>query len=219
MVSSKITLIIKTVTFLQKHNYIHTFFHDSQFVKLAESVIVSTTCTGSSTDDEQGNYCMELQQHFPDFIWLLRDAHLKPTGDDGMEISPTNYLLTKVLCRGTQFNETEADIVGRTIFTVFPSIECKTMQIPSSDCAVMQNRAADLRKLDPMFNKEVEELIEYLYGSVKPKRGFAAGTLVDGVTLSHNMFLLLTNQMLFHALEIHGWLQSRTVVKIAFSKW
>ena len=125
---------------------------------------------------------MELKQHFPDFLWLLRDAHLTPTGEDGREISPTNFLLTKVLCCGSQHKESEADTVSRTILTVFPSIECRAIQAPSTDRTVMLSIAANIKRLDPQFNKEVEETVQHLYNTLKPKQGFAAGTLVDGET-------------------------------------
>ena len=128
---------------------------------------------------------MELKQHFPDFLWLLRDAHLTPTGDDGREISPKDYILTKVLRHGPPaIREKEPDVVGRVITTVFPSIECRVIQAPSTDRTVMLNIAANIKRLDPQFNKEVEEVVQYIYSAVKPKRGAVAGTYVDGVTLA-----------------------------------
>ena len=122
----------------------------------------------------------ELKNYFPNFLWLLRDAVLKvPSGQ-----TPTDYLKTVVLKRGKSFDETANDKIGRVILTVFPSIECRTIQPPSADPEVMQNIVAKQDSLEPRFNEQIEDLIKYLFQNVKAKSGFMDGKLVDGPLLA-----------------------------------
>ena len=106
-----------------------------------------------SQDDMEEDDSFELKNHFPDFLWLLRDVTNTPTGDDGKEISPTDYLLKKVLKKRRAFNENEGDRVSRAILSFFPSIQCRTITPPSSDPVIVRNIAARQSSLDPHFNK------------------------------------------------------------------
>lgn len=126
----------------------------------------------------------EFKNHFPDFLWLLRDVHLLPTGDSGTEVTPTEYLISSVLRRGKSFKETRSDVVGRAILTFFPSIECRTIQAPSSKPEVVRDIARQQANLDPNFNKQIEGLIQYLLQRIRAKKGFVATNLVDGPILA-----------------------------------
>ena len=126
----------------------------------------------------------DLKKYFPNFLWLLRDAILSvPPGRDGKPMTPTEYLKTKIFKRGASFNETESDRVSRAILTVFPSIECMTISVPSADPDVMRNIAANEASLNPKFNEQIETLVAYLLHHVQPKSGFVEGKLVDGPLL------------------------------------
>ena len=135
----------------------------------------------TSRDDESA---FDFKQYFPDFLWLLRDVHLLPTGDSGIEVTPTEYLVSKVLRRGTSFKETKSDEVGRAILTFFPSINCKTIQPPSSNPEVVRDIANRQDSLDPNFNKQIEQLVQYFFQHVRAKKGFVATNLVDGPMLA-----------------------------------
>lgn len=136
-----------------------------------------------STSGEDVN-AFDFKKYFPNFLWLLRDVHLLPTGNDGTEITPTEYLVSRVLCRGKSFKETKSDEVGRAILTFFPSIECKIVQSPSSDPDVFRDIERRQESLDPAFNKQVEQLIQYFFQHLRAKKGFAASNLVDGPVLA-----------------------------------
>ena len=152
----------------------------SHFAQLATSIAVKVG--GGDCDDDES---LELKNHFPDFLWLLRDVTLLPTGENGREVSPTEYLMTKVFRRSKSFKESESDQVARAILTMFPTITCKTIQPPSSDPTVMRNIASKQECLDPQFNQQVEELIQYVLEHVQGKRGGdVAGKVADGPILA-----------------------------------
>ena len=155
-------------------------FSCSHFAQLATSIAVKDA-KGDSDDDES----LELKNHFPDFLWLLRDVTLLPTGEDGREVSPTEYLMTKVFRRSKSFKESESDQIARAILTVFPTIACKTIQPPSSDPTVTRSIVSKQDCLDPRFNQQVEELIQYVLERVQGKRGGSlAGKVADGPILA-----------------------------------
>ena len=157
----------------------------SHFVKLATSIAVK---------DVSAPETLDLKNYFPDFLWLLRDAVLMvPLGRDGKPMTPTDSIKTYVLKRGSSFQETEDDKVGRAILTVFPTIECMTIQPPSSgpDSEVCYNIEAKQNHLKPRFNEQIECLIEYLLQHVQAKKGFVKGTLVDGPLLAAMATLFL----------------------------
>ncbi|XP_066280262.1 guanylate-binding protein 1-like isoform X2 [Branchiostoma lanceolatum] len=145
------------------------------FIKLAKGVTVRK---GQKTQ------MSELREFFPDFLWLLRDVSLMSTDENGREIDPTQYLKTRVLSRGEDFEETPGDMVGRAILTSFPSVECFTLERPSDNKDIMNNIADHTDKLNPEFNKGVETLIGLLLQKSRPKRGYYKGSTVNGVALS-----------------------------------
>lgn len=147
------------------------------FANLANSITVKST-------SQKDVNAFDFKKYFPDFLWLLRDVHLLPTGDDGTEVTPTEYLISKVLRRGKSFTETKSDEVGRAILTFFPSVECKTIQSPSSKPEVVRDIARRQDSLDPAFNKQVELLVQYFFQRLQAKKGFAATKLVDGPILA-----------------------------------
>lgn len=148
----------------------------SHFAKLATAIAVR---------DVEEPETFDLKKYFPDFLWLLRDAILSvPPGPDGKPMTPTEYLKTKVCKRGATFNETESDRVGKAILTIFPSIECITIESPSTDPEVMRNIALKQDCLNPRFNEQIECLVAYLLSHVHPKNGFIDGQLVDGPLLA-----------------------------------
>ena len=149
----------------------------SYFANLASSIAVKNT----SREDENA---FDFKKYFPNFLWLLRDVHLLPTGDSGAEVTPTEYLVTKVLRRGKSFKESNSDEVGRAILTFFPSVECRTIQSPSSDPEVVRGIARRQADLDPNFNKQIEQLVQYFFQHVRAKKGFGATNLVDGPILA-----------------------------------
>ncbi|KAI8499777.1 Guanylate-binding protein 5 [Branchiostoma belcheri] len=127
-------------------------------------------------------------EHFPDFMWLLRDVSLKPTDKNDKEISPTEYLKTRVLGKEEEededFDESTSDKVGKAILTYFSSVECFILERPSEKADVMNNIASHTSRLNPNFNKGVKELIERLLKLSHAKRGYEKGSTINGVALS-----------------------------------
>ena len=98
-------------------------------------------------------------------------------------MTPTDYLVTKVLKRGNSFEESTNDKIGRAILTIFPTIECITVKPPSADPEVMQDIVAKQHCLERRFNEQIDSLIKYLLQHVRAKNGFVEGNLVDGPLL------------------------------------
>ncbi|XP_078583827.1 guanylate-binding protein 1-like [Branchiostoma floridae x Branchiostoma japonicum] len=131
---------------------------------------------------------LAFREYFPDFLWLLRDVSLKMEDEDGTEMDPTDYLIKKVLRpHGDEDEagfESTSDKVGRAIVTFFPSVECAKLERPSVDTGVMNDITQHTDRLNPEFNKGVQELTERLLEKACAKRGYDKVTTVSGVALS-----------------------------------
>ncbi|XP_035664227.1 guanylate-binding protein 1-like [Branchiostoma floridae] len=146
------------------------------FVQLASGITVKKG---------KGQDVSAFREFFPDFLWLLRDVALKMEDDDGKEMTPTEYLVTKVLNGNPNaFEESKSDKVGRAILTFFPSVECAILVRPSGDTEVMKNIAQHKDNLIPEFNKGVDELTETLLLKARTKKGYDKASTVNGVALS-----------------------------------
>ena len=152
-------------------------FYNSYFVKLAKSVAIKKGSKGFNPN--------ELRKYFPDFLWLLRDVTLLPTDENGKEISPTDFLLKRVLAADVNaFDESTSDKVGRAIITFFPSVNCVTLPPPSVDGNVMRNIEENIDKLNPNFNTQINNLAVFLKGKVSIKKVFQTGEKVHGHLLA-----------------------------------
>ncbi|KAI8491727.1 Guanylate-binding protein 5 [Branchiostoma belcheri] len=150
------------------------------FIKLAKGIAVKKDEKTEST---------AYSEFFPDFLWLLRDVALKPTDRNGKEITPTEYLITRVLDKEEEEDdcveeESTSDKVGRAILTFFSSVHCAILERPSEKSAIMNNIAEHTGSLNPEFNKGVEDLIDRLLTLSHAKRGYYKGSTVNGVALS-----------------------------------
>ncbi|XP_078583825.1 guanylate-binding protein 6-like [Branchiostoma floridae x Branchiostoma japonicum] len=147
------------------------------FIKLAKGITVKK---GEKT------HMTDFSQFFPDFLWLLRDVSPKLTDHNGVEIDPSEYLKTRVLGRQAEdyYDESTSDKVGRAILTFFPSVECAILERPSNDTEILNNIAHHTSRLNPGFNKGVDNLTERLLLKACAKRGYDRGSTVNGVALS-----------------------------------
>ena len=124
----------------------------------------------------------EYWKIFPPFLWLLRDVLLDIPKQDGKDVSPTEFLKNEVLCCNE--NSKGAD-VRRALTQFFPKFTCETLPLPSASNEVMKQVSTNQDKLQPLFNKGVDELIAFLKTNVKPKKVFTAtGSACDGPTLA-----------------------------------
>ena len=146
----------------------------SCFTKISECITVHP-----GEDSEM----VDFRDHFPSFLWLLRDATLKPVSEADDELSPTDYLKTQVLCRSKKGLPTKADIVAMAILGYFPTVECQTLPLPSADEDIVQNITEHQEQLSDDFNTRIEEVFRFILENVSVKRGFNTSIPVDGSTL------------------------------------
>ena len=148
----------------------------SCFTKLAKGIVVHKG---------QQITVNSFRPHFPNFLWLLRDAHLAPVDENGEVISPSKYLKDRILRRSDNFEEDTDDKVRRAILVFFPTVDCKILPPPSEDSDVMRAIESNEHKLNPAFRQGVAELVDYLFANVSVKRGFQKSSKVDGPMLVH----------------------------------
>eukprot|EP00058_Branchiostoma_floridae_P008338 XP_002593826.1 hypothetical protein BRAFLDRAFT_75715 [Branchiostoma floridae] len=148
------------------------------FIQLAKGVTVK---------HGQKTKMSAFREFFPNFLWLLRDVSLKMQDKNRKDMTPTEYLITKVLRRqgdDDDIDESTSDKVGRAILSFFPSVECATLERPSGDREVMNNIAQHTDSLNPEFNEGVHDLVVTLLLKARAKRGYHKGSTVSGEALS-----------------------------------
>ena len=116
-----------------------------------------------------------MKKFFPQFLWLLRDVHLSITDKEGKKITPTEFLHTRILASECG----EPTELGSSLCSLFPSLECCTLPIPSIKKEVIRNIVEQEDKLKPAFNTAVNELIQQILQQVAPKKTKKA---IDGVS-------------------------------------
>ncbi len=121
-----------------------------------------------------------MRKFFPHFLWLLRDVTLKVTDRAGQTISATEFLHTRVLASQSG-QPTE---LGKSLCSLFPSLECHTLPMPSINPKVIKNIVEQQDKLKPAFNKAVDELIQRILQQVTPKKAINGVSVVDGPALA-----------------------------------
>ncbi len=121
-----------------------------------------------------------MRKFFSHFLWLLRDVTLKVTDRAGQTISATEFLHTRVLASQSG-QPTE---LGKSLCSLFPSLECHTLPMPSINPKVIKNIVEQQDKLKPAFNKAVDELIHRILQQVTPKKAINGVSVVDGPALA-----------------------------------
>ncbi len=121
-----------------------------------------------------------MRKFFPHFLWLLRDVTLKVTDRVGQTIPATEFLHTRVLASEAG-QPTE---LGKSLCSLFPSLECHTLPMPSINPKVIKNIVEQQDKLKPAFNKAVDQLIQRILQQVTPKKAIDGVSVVDGPALA-----------------------------------
>ena len=117
---------------------------------------------------------------FPNFLWLLRDVHLKMTDREGKELAPTEFLHTRVLASESG----ELTDLGKSLVSLFPSLECATLPIPSTKRDIIRGIVEQQDKLKPAFNAAIDALIQQIFQKVSPKKGVDGRATVNGKALA-----------------------------------
>ena len=117
---------------------------------------------------------------FPNFLWLLRDVHLKMTDREGKELAPTKFLHTRVLASDLG----ELTNLGKSLVSLFPSLECATLPIPSTKRDIIRGIVEQQDKLKPAFNAAIDALIQQIFQKVSPKKAVGGTATVNGKALA-----------------------------------
>ena len=121
-----------------------------------------------------------MKKFFPQFLWLLRDVHLAVTDKQGKKITPTEFLHTRILASECG----ESTELGSSLCSLFPSLECCTLPVPSIKKEVIRNIVEQEDKLKPGFNTAVNELIQQILQKVTPKKAIDGVSFVNGSTFA-----------------------------------
>jgi hypothetical protein len=112
---------------------------------------------------KSGTESDDLYKHFPQFLWLVRDATLTCEG------TPTEYIRNEVLVRSSKPNPDKLDCIVHAITSVFPSIECRMLPRPSIDLDCLADMLSNEPQLNAEFLKELASVYEYLLSHIRPK--------------------------------------------------
>ena len=121
-----------------------------------------------------------MKKIFPRFLWLLRDVHLAMTDKEGKKITPTEFLHTRILASECG----EPTELGSSLCSLFPSLECCTLPVPSIKKEVICNIVEQEDKLKPAFNTAINELIQQILEQVAPKRAIDGVSFMNGYTFA-----------------------------------
>ena len=141
------------------------------FSQLATSLLAQC---GESMPDEA------KREFFPHFLWLLRDVSLKMTDREGKELGATEFLHTRVLASESG----ELTDLDKSLVSLFPSLECATLPIPSTKRDIIRGIVEQQDKLKPAFNAAVDALIQQVLQKVAPKKAVDRITKVSGKSLA-----------------------------------
>ena len=129
-------------------------------------------------------------QHFPIFLWAIRDHHLK-LEIDGQSVSPNQYLdhclKTK---KGFSAKITNYNALRDAIRNYFPNRECMVFPPPTSDMAKMNylDQISD-SELAPEFKIAADKFVVFIMNHAPSK--FIKGTEITG----HAFTMLMQNYL------------------------
>ena len=92
----------------------------------------------------------------------MADVHLAITDKEGKKITPTEFLHTRILASECG-EQTE---LGSSLCSLFPSLECCTLPVPSIKKEIIRNIVEQNDKLELAFNTAINELIHQILQQV-----------------------------------------------------
>lgn len=113
---------------------------------------------------------VHLLNHFPTFLWVLRDFVLDLQDDEGNEITPDQYL--EYVLEETEMGNDHAEdhnAVRATIKRFFPERYCTTLIRPSDDERDLQNLRSDPDLLKPEFVNQISDLKNFILSQIQIK--------------------------------------------------
>ena len=121
----------------------------------------------------------ELQIHFPNFIWLLRNVIYLPEDEEGRELDLETYIHSEVA-----FSTQQSRLVVETLESVFPSIHYLYLPPPSDDPTHIADLDSHWDQLEEDFREKMEETELYLRDHVTTKLSFDRATPITGAELA-----------------------------------
>lgn len=155
----------------------------SLVINLAKEIQIKSS--GKEVDPE------EMAQHFPSFLWVVRDFALKLVDTSGHKISPKEYLENSLNPQKGVSDAVESkNRVRRLIKHFFRERDCSTMVRP------LENEK-DLQRLNtledeffrPEFLEQTKQVQKKIFKKVKPKQ-------MNGRSLTGGMLLEVTKAYL-----------------------
>jgi hypothetical protein len=134
----------------------------------ALSLVTSLANKIQNMEDEED--VVHLINHFPTFLWVLRDFVLDLQDDEGNEISPDQYL--EFVLEETEQDHHQAEehnAVRATLKRFFPERYCYTLIRPSDDERDLHNLKSDPDLLKPEFVNQINELRNFVLNQIQVK--------------------------------------------------
>lgn len=124
----------------------------------------------------------ELADHFPNFLWVLRDFVLQLMGDDEQPITSKQYLEDCLRHQKAGRGSKEKNRIRDAVKAVFSRRDCVTLVRPVLDEAELQNLSKlPFKTLRKEFRTQMEALCDKVYSGAKPKQ--MNGAFVNGSAL------------------------------------
>ena len=102
------------------------------------------------------------------------------TDREGKELEPTEFLHTRILASESG----ELTDLGKSLVSLFPSLECATLPLPSIRQSIVHDIFNKQDQLNPKFNSKVDSLVQQILQKVTPKKAFNGVTTVNGKALA-----------------------------------
>ena len=126
------------------------------------------------------NYLDELSEHFPSFLWVLRDFSLQLVNDNKENMPPKEYM-EKVLDNqsyGINLQDNDSkNRVRKMIKTFFKDRDCFTLIRPFTNEKQLQNND-NIDQLRSEFLEQINVLKTKILNKIKPKN--LKGKIING---------------------------------------
>ena len=102
------------------------------------------------------------------------------TDREGKELEPTEFLHTRILASESG----ELTDLGKSLVSLFPSLECATLPLPSIRPSIVHDIFNKQDQLNPKYNSKVDLFVQQILQKVTPKKAFNGVTTVNGKALA-----------------------------------
>ena len=134
------------------------------------SLSLVTNLANKIQNSEDEEDAVHLINHFPTFLWVLRDFVLDLQDDEGNEINPDQYLeyVLEETEEDNEYAETH-NAIRATLKRFFPERYCATLVRPSDDERDLQSLKSDPDLLKPAFVNQINDLRNFILNQIQIK--------------------------------------------------